>query len=123
MLKKSNKSHGNFVAWIPKLPEGPVCLYASGLPDYFYGIDYMNHIRWLSQLRLSDLAYVGGKAASLGELMHVPSLQGSVPNGFVITTAVYDAFIRHNNLLAHIDQEMQIDRKSTRLNSSHSHIS
>ena len=45
-----------------------------------------NHVRWFSDIRLHDVALVGGKNASLGEPYSVLSSQGvRVPNGFVLT--------------------------------------
>ena len=41
-------------------------------------------IRWLESLGSEDIALVGGKNASLGELMKLQGIK--VPNGFAITT-------------------------------------
>jgi len=47
-------------------------------------------IRWFRDIRLADVALVGGKNASLGELYSVLSEQGvHVPNGFVLTADAY----------------------------------
>ncbi|MBD8525310.1 phosphoenolpyruvate synthase [Pseudomarimonas arenosa] len=57
------------------------------------------NILWLHQLRLSDLADVGGKNASLGEMIgHLSELGVSVPGGFATTAHAFRAFIAHNNL-------------------------
>jgi len=49
-----------------------------------------NHIRWFSDIGLRDVAAVGGKNASLGELYSVLSSQGvRVPNGFALTAHAY----------------------------------
>ncbi len=56
-------------------------------------------ILWLDQLRLSDLAKVGGKNASLGEM--IGNLAGagvSVPGGFATTSAAFQAFLAANQL-------------------------
>jgi len=48
------------------------------------------HIRWFRDIRLNDIAVVGGKNASLGELYCVLSRQGiRVPNGFALTAQAY----------------------------------
>ena len=52
--------------------------------------DKVQYIRWFENLDQGDLALVGGKNASLGEMYQ--SLSGAgvpVPNGFALTTAVY----------------------------------
>ena len=48
----------------------------------------------LDELRLEDLPKVGGKTASLGEMIQklVP-LGVSVPGGFGVTSSVYDAVL------------------------------
>src|SRR6516162_10659116 len=49
-----------------------------------------NHICWFSDIGLRDVAAVGGKNASLGELYSVLSSQGvRVPNGFALTAHAY----------------------------------
>ena len=57
----------------------------------------------LEQVGLKDLALVGGKSASLGEMLrNLSSLSIAVPDGFAVTTEVYWEFIRSNRLLDHI---------------------
>lgn len=47
-------------------------------------------VRWFGEIRADDLAAVGGKNASLGEMYSVLSGQGvRVPNGFALTADVY----------------------------------
>ena len=49
-----------------------------------------SHVLWLHQLRLTDLAQVGGKNSSLGEMIgNLSGLGVSVPGGFATTA---DAF-------------------------------
>jgi pyruvate,water dikinase len=49
-----------------------------------------DYIRWFSDIRLSDVASVGGKNASLGELYASLAKQGvRVPNGFALTADAY----------------------------------
>ncbi|HQY48978.1 MAG TPA: PEP/pyruvate-binding domain-containing protein, partial [Thermomonas sp.] len=61
------------------------------------------NILWLHDLRLTDLAQVGGKNSSLGEMIgQLSSLGVSVPGGFATTADAFKAFIAHNNLHARI---------------------
>lgn len=47
-------------------------------------------VRWFGDIRAGDLAAVGGKNASLGEMYSALSAQGvRVPNGFALTVEVY----------------------------------
>jgi len=62
-----------------------------------------DNILWLHALRLSDLARVGGKNSSLGEMIgHLAGLGVSVPGGFATTAEAFKAFIAHNDLHARI---------------------
>src|SRR5690606_20454578 len=57
------------------------------------------NILWLHDLRLSDLAQVGGKNSSLGEMIgELSGLGVSVPGGFATTADAFRDFIAHNNL-------------------------
>lgn len=57
------------------------------------------YLKWLHEVELSDLDTVGGKNASLGEMIqNLEPLGISVPGGFVVTVASYEAFIEHNVL-------------------------
>ena len=57
------------------------------------------HVLWLNDLRLTDLAQVGGKNASLGEMIgQLSSLGVSVPGGFATTSDAYREFLAHDNL-------------------------
>lgn len=61
------------------------------------------NILWLKDLRLSDLAQVGGKNSSLGEMIgQLSGLGVSVPGGFATTADAFRAFIAHNDLHARI---------------------
>ena len=56
-------------------------------------------VLWLHELRLSDLAQVGGKNSSLGEMIgQLAHLGVSVPGGFATTADAFQRFIAHNNL-------------------------
>ncbi len=61
------------------------------------------NILWLKDLRLTDLAQVGGKNSSLGEMIgQLADLGVSVPGGFATTADAFKAFIAHNDLHARI---------------------
>ncbi len=50
---------------------------------------------WFDQVGLKDIAKVGGKNASLGEMItHLTKLGIKVPEGFAITTKAFDAFVK-----------------------------
>jgi pyruvate, water dikinase len=58
-----------------------------------------NNILWLQDLRLTDLAQVGGKNSSLGEMIgNLAKLGVSVPGGYATTADAFKDFIAHNNL-------------------------
>jgi pyruvate,water dikinase len=51
----------------------------------------------LNQVTMADLPSVGGKAASLGEMIqHVPHV--SIPPGFVITTTAFQEYLEFNSI-------------------------
>ena len=57
------------------------------------------NILWLHSLRLDDLASVGGKNSSLGEMIgNLAGLGVSVPGGFATTSDAFKDFIAHNDL-------------------------
>jgi pyruvate,water dikinase len=57
------------------------------------------HVAWLKDLRMSDLPRVGGKNASLGEMIGALSRAGvRVPGGFATTTEAFKAFLRQGGL-------------------------
>ena len=50
----------------------------------------MSYIRWFSEIGVDDVPSVGGKNASLGEMVRELALEGvRVPNGFAITAEAY----------------------------------
>jgi pyruvate,water dikinase len=60
-------------------------------------------VLWLDQLRMSDLDRVGGKNASLGEMIgHLAKLGVSVPGGFATTAEAYRQFIAQSGLAERI---------------------
>jgi pyruvate,water dikinase len=61
----------------------------------------------LDQVGMTDIKLVGGKCASLGEMIrNLTSLGVNVPNGFAITTEVYWKFLQANHLEEMIAQEI-----------------
>jgi len=62
-------------------------------------------VLWLDQVRLSDVPLVGGKNASLGEMIQQLSPQGiNVPGGFAITAFAYRDFLQSADLEAKLRQ-------------------
>jgi pyruvate,water dikinase len=62
-------------------------------------------VRWLSDLGLGDLDQVGGKNASLGEMVsHLAGLGVRVPDGFATTAQAFHRFIAETGLAARIEQ-------------------
>ncbi|MDD2949493.1 MAG: pyruvate, water dikinase [Sulfuricurvum sp.] len=65
----------------------------------------MKYIRTLDSLRLEDIPLVGGKNASLGEMIgSLKTLGVKVPEGFAITADGYRFFIAHNGFESKIRQ-------------------
>jgi pyruvate,water dikinase len=54
------------------------------------GAPIMDLVRRFGEIRLHDRPSVGGKGASLGELIHAGA---PVPPGFVVTTAAFESFL------------------------------
>ncbi|MFA6604732.1 MAG: phosphoenolpyruvate synthase [Patescibacteria group bacterium] len=52
------------------------------------------HILWFSEINNNDVAKVGGKNASLGEMYSKLTSKGvAIPNGFAVTAQAYDYFV------------------------------
>jgi len=65
-------------------------------------------IRRFKEISIDDIASVGGKNASLGEMYSQLSRQGiRVPDGFAVTADAYREFLRHNNLENRITNVLQ----------------
>jgi len=59
----------------------------------------MRWIHWFDELTIADVPQVGGKNASLGEMIRELTAKGiRIPNGFAITAQAYQAFLRYNEL-------------------------
>jgi len=64
-------------------------------------------ILWLDQLRLTDLGKVGGKNASLGEMIgNLAKLGVSVPGGFATTADAFKQFIAQSGLAKRIQDRL-----------------
>src|SRR5215207_1400377 len=64
----------------------------------------MSYVKSLDQLRMTDVATVGGKNASLGELISQLAASGvRVPGGFATTAQAFDDFLVHNKLTERIN--------------------
>jgi pyruvate, water dikinase len=65
-------------------------------------------VRWFDDLTLDDLALVGGKNASLGELRReLTPLGVRVPNGFATTADAYRAFLDTADLRQRVDAALE----------------
>lgn len=68
-----------------------------------------DYVRWFAEIGLSDLAEVGGKNASLGEMINHFRQQGvRVPDGFALTAAAFRLHLRENRLDAHLEQSLRL---------------
>ena len=58
-------------------------------------LNTVDYVRWFAEIRLEDVPVVGGKNASLGEMVQSLAGQGlRVPDGFAITADAYREFLR-----------------------------
>lgn len=65
----------------------------------------MKYIIDLNKVSLTDISLVGGKNASLGEMLqNLEQIDIKVPNGFAVTTLAYYDFIKYNNLVEKIEK-------------------
>jgi pyruvate,water dikinase len=76
-------------------------------PTSTTGIEVQTLIRWFSELGLDDVAIVGGKNASLGEMIQALSPLGvQVPMGFATTAAAYRQFLQESRVDEIIAREL-----------------
>lgn len=65
------------------------------------------YVRWLENLDSDDVGEVGGKNASLGEMLQALKAEGiAVPPGFATTAEAYRSYLKHNDLTARIEQKL-----------------
>ena len=74
------------------------------------------NVRWFSELGMADLEQVGGKNASLGEMIsNLTDLGVRVPNGFATTSDAFHRFIGDTGLAERIDTLLRdLDTEDTR---------
>lgn len=66
-----------------------------------------DYLVWLDDLRMHDIAKVGGKNASLGELIgELGALGIKVPGGFATTADAFRDFLAHDALDRRIDRAL-----------------
>lgn len=59
----------------------------------------MSLILWFREIGIKDIPLVGGKNASLGEMLQRLTPKGlNIPDGFAVTAEAYKYFIKHNEL-------------------------
>jgi pyruvate,water dikinase len=59
----------------------------------------MNHILFFNQISIKDIAKVGGKNASLGEMYNQLNPKGiTIPNGFALSADAFRLFRKHNKI-------------------------
>jgi pyruvate, water dikinase len=69
------------------------------------------NVLWFQNLKRADVALVGGKNSSLGEMVAQLSQMGiRVPPGFATTADAYRAYLAHNDLTGMIDSAMEAQR-------------
>lgn len=65
----------------------------------------MTNVLWYNQLNMHDVDRVGGKNASLGEMItNLASLGVSVPNGFATTAQAFNNFLEQSGVNQNIYQ-------------------
>jgi pyruvate,water dikinase len=74
----------------------------------------MQFVKRFAELGINDVAIVGGKNASLGEMYRALGSEGvKVPNGFATTAAGFRLYIEHNQLHQKIAAELeQLDTRN-----------
>jgi pyruvate,water dikinase len=67
----------------------------------------MRRVLWLGDVSLADLGSLGGKNASLGEMISRLSALGvTVPEGFATTADAFREFLRENGIDSYIDEQL-----------------
>ncbi|CAG0956254.1 partial Phosphoenolpyruvate synthase, partial [Burkholderiales bacterium] len=65
------------------------------------------YVIWFQDLRMTDVERVGGKNASLGEMISQLAHAGlRVPGGFATTAQAYRDFLAHNRLTERIAERL-----------------
>ncbi len=73
-----------------------------------------SYIKQFKDISIADIAVVGGKNSSLGEMFSKLSSKGiSVPDGFASTTFAFEEFLTQNSLQSRLnDLMLQLDKKN-----------
>ena len=73
-------------------------------------------VHWFEELGIADVPRVGGKNASLGEMVsHLTDLGVSVPDGFATTAAAFHRFLTTDDLAGRIAERIEgLDTDDTR---------
>jgi pyruvate,water dikinase len=82
-------------------------LYSNFINSYKikFSMNSSAYILFFSHISITDIAKVGGKNASLGEMYNQLSPKGiNIPNGFALTADAYRLFRKHNNLEQQLDE-------------------
>src|SRR3989339_551901 len=67
--------------------------------DSAAGLKESKNILWFNELGISDIPFVGGKNASLGEMyVSLSKLGVKIPYGFAVTAHAYRTFIEESGL-------------------------
>ena len=83
----------------------------------------MKYIKTFSEIRNTDIPSVGGKNASLGQMLHDLKKENiTVPNGFATTAAAYWHFIDQNNLRSEIKKQMTLVTNIDRIEIGRAHV-
>jgi pyruvate,water dikinase len=74
-------------------------------------------IKWFSEVGIADIPQVGGKNASLGEMIRNLSASGvRVPDGFAITSEAYWHFLSQNGLETRLEEwALQVEKNPRKL--------
>ncbi len=98
---------------MPALPQSPKIAHLGpqrsvpAFPPRFPETVLSELVLWLDELRLSDLAKVGGKNSSLGEMIgNLSKLGVSVPGGFATTAHAFQQFIAQSGLAQRIQDRL-----------------
>ena len=67
----------------------------------------MAYIKWFNEIGIEDVAEVGGKNASLGEMYRNLTSEGvRVPNGFAVTATAYRRILDYNNAWEKLHEQL-----------------
>jgi pyruvate,water dikinase len=71
-----------------------------------WGVDFMDAVVWLKDVGKNDLSLVGGKGASLGEMI---SIGVPVPGGFAVTAQAFRDFINRAGIAEKLFKALDVD--------------